>query len=114
MKKLFASILIPLLAASAFAQQSAKPIQDNSFLLEEAYNQEKGVIQHISAFQRLRGGNWIYTFTEEWPVTSQRHQLSITLPVLGLDSRRGLGDIALNYRYTPRGHRLRFCSESSL
>jgi hypothetical protein len=26
----------------------ASPIQDNSFLIEEAYNQEDGVIQHIS------------------------------------------------------------------
>lgn len=103
MRKFFAATIILLLAVSAFAQQSVKPIQDNSFLLEEAYNQEKGVIQHISAFQRLRGGNWIYTFTEEWPVTSQRHQLSITLPVMSLDSNQGLGDIALNYRYQLMG-----------
>ena len=26
----------------------AGPIQDNSFLLEEAYNQDPGVVQHIS------------------------------------------------------------------
>lgn len=90
---------ILLVANFGFAQETAKPIQDNSFLLEEAYNQEQGVVQHINAFQRLRGGNWVYTFTQEWPVTSQEHQLSFTLPLQDLDSNRGLGDIGLNYRY---------------
>lgn len=80
------------------------PIADNSFLLEEAYNQEPGVVQHISAFQRsLRTGGWAYTFTQEWPVARQRHQLSFTLPVertgSGSAAVTGIGDIALNYRH---------------
>ena len=29
-------------------------IEDNSFLIEEAYNQEPGIIQHIQTFQGLR------------------------------------------------------------
>jgi hypothetical protein len=81
-------------------------IEDNSFLLEEAYNQESGVIQHISTFQYMKGKNWTYTFTEEWPLKSQKHQLSATIPVLRYYSSgmfnfdmTGLGDIALNYRY---------------
>ena len=73
-------------------------IEDNSFLLEEAYNQEAGVIQHISAFQYIRNRAWQYTFTEEWPVPGQKHQLSATIPVLS-SKQIGLGDIALNYRY---------------
>jgi hypothetical protein len=77
------------------------PIQDNSFLVEEAYNQERGVVQHINTFLRARGGVWGYTFTQEWPVVSQRHQLSYTVPVArpapGADA--GIGDIALNYRF---------------
>lgn len=89
------------------AQQPPKeaPIQDNSFLLEEAYNQEPGVIQHISTFTRLQeSGDWVYTFTEEWPVGGLAHQLSLTVPVQRLASspdggRRGFGDVALNYRY---------------
>jgi hypothetical protein len=28
------------------------PIQDNSFLIEEAYNQEFGMVQHINTFSR--------------------------------------------------------------
>lgn len=86
-------------AAVAAAPSPAPPIQDNSFLLEEAYNQEAHVVQHISAFQRdLRDGGWSYTFTQEWPVRSQRHQLSYTLPIEGGDGSTGIGTVALNYR----------------
>lgn len=89
-----------------FARSSADEpgkIQDNSFLLEEAYNQEKGVIQHIQTFQYLkRSRSWAYSFTQEWPVPGQTHQFSYTIPAFrpgppGADS--GLGDILLNYRY---------------
>ena len=53
------------------------PIKDNSFLIEEAYNQEEGVVQHISNWMRDRATNdWIYTFTQEWPIGSQTHQFS--------------------------------------
>ena len=78
-------------------------IEDNSFLIEEAYNQGRGIVQHISAFQRAEGGYWEYSFTQEWPFLSQHNQLSFTLPLASLsnglgDSRTGLGDIGLNYR----------------
>lgn len=73
-------------------------IEDNSFLIEEAYNQEPGVIQHISAFQYMKNKTWLYTFTDEWPVPDEKNQLSTTIPVLS-NGETGLGDIALNYRY---------------
>lgn len=61
------------------------------------------MVQHINTFARGREGDWLYTFTQEWPVSSQRHQLSYTVPVLsvneGAERRTGLSDIALNYRY---------------
>jgi Putative MetA-pathway of phenol degradation len=109
-----ASPRLALLAAALFSSATAfageaKPIQDNSFLLEEAYNQEPGVIQHISLFQRDRAtGDWVYAFTEEWPALGQSHQASITVPVLGLRQadgarRTGLGDVALNYRWQAVG-----------
>ena len=100
--------LIWILAIAPFglgaAQQVRPPIADNSFLIEEAYNQEAGVVQHISAFHRsLRTAAWAYTFTQEWPVVVQRHQLSFTLPVERVGAVgatvTGIGDIALNYRY---------------
>src|SRR5207249_3322336 len=61
-------------------QQKPYGIQDNSFLVEEAYNQEFGVVQHIQNFQRYwNSKEWIYTFTQEWPVDPRpRHQLSYT------------------------------------
>jgi hypothetical protein len=80
-------------------------IQDNSFLLEEAYNQESGVVQHISTFAVASGGDWGYSFTQEWPLGGIRHQLSYTLPVQRSSlAGTGFGDIGLNYRYQLAGH----------
>jgi hypothetical protein len=98
------------LAAPLGAQLPAErpePIKDNSFLVEEAYNQEAGGVQHVSAFGKaLRGQSWAYSFTQEWPMPSQRHQVSLTLPVShldGVDAPRGLGDVLLNYRWQALG-----------
>ncbi|MEP6802346.1 MAG: transporter [Acidobacteriota bacterium] len=89
------------------AQDSRSPepsgIQDNSFLVEEAYNQEPGVVQHIQMFERTRNGSWVYSFTQEWPVPGQNHQLSFIAPLVrALSSsgwNEGPGDVAINYRY---------------
>lgn len=92
-------VLVVLLLTSYFSPLTGQ-IQDNSFLLEEAYNQERGVVQHISTFTRASGGDWLYSFTQEWPLGGIRHQLSYTIPILHTDGTgTGLGDIALNYRY---------------
>lgn len=92
-----------LLAMPLAAQTPAEPesqIQDNSFLIEEAYNQDPGVVQHIQTFARAtRGGDWLYTFTQEWPVPTIKHQLSYTLAMAQIDGAQGIGDVALNYRY---------------
>ncbi len=98
--------LTPLLLTSAVAAAQSPaprgPIQDNSFLLEEAYNQEAGVVQHISVLTRRAGGGWTYTFTQEWPLHGTRHQGSYTLPLEnpgGPGGSSGIGDVALHYRY---------------
>ena len=90
--------------AGAAAQDASAPIQDNSFLIEEAYNQERGVVQHLQLFLwDWKSGGWAWSFTQEWPVPNQTHQLSFTALLSrverhgGADS--GLGDFALNYRY---------------
>jgi len=86
------------------------PLQDNSFLIEEAYNQEPGVVQHINSvlYDRASGG-WLANFTQEWPLGGQRHQLSCSVPFSWLgDGGRGPGDVLLNYRYqllTEQGRR---------
>ncbi len=102
------AVLSLFLGVSAVHAQ--EPIKDNSFLVEEAYNQERGVVQHISTFARLAGtGDWAYTFTQEWPLPDEKNQLSFTLPVQNVHapatvaSASGLGDVALNYRYQAAG-----------
>jgi outer membrane putative beta-barrel porin/alpha-amylase len=96
-----------LAAGTAVAQEKdprpAAGIQDNSFLIEEAYNQEPGVVQHISTLQR-QYRNWFYTFTQEWPLGSQTHQFSYNIPLSWIRDdvgarQRGLGDLQFNYRY---------------
>ena len=104
--------LVLCACAELLAQQTPAPtpsreprIQDNSFLVEEAYNQEYGVVQHISGFTRFwNSKDWVYTFTQEWPVPGDaRHQLSYSLAVVSAgslpDSGPGIGDAVLNYRY---------------
>ena len=89
-----------LLLLTMYCSPLAAQIQDNSFLLEEAYNQEAGVVQHINAFARSSEGNWAYSFTQEWPLGGIRHQLSYTIPLQHDEGGgTGLGDVALNYRY---------------
>lgn len=81
----------------SFAAQEPVPIQDNSFLMEEAYNQERGVVQHISTLLRA-DRSWAYSFTQEWPLAGQRHQFSYTIPI-----ENGVGDVAVNYRQQVAG-----------
>ena len=83
----------------AMPPPSAVPFQimDNSFLVEEAYNQESRIFQNIFGFTR-QSGDWQMTFTQEWPAPGQRHQLSYTLAAESVASKTGLGDVYLNYR----------------
>ncbi|MBZ5505407.1 MAG: transporter [Acidobacteriia bacterium] len=124
MRKTLAGILLLLLITVSWAQDanSARPsddpyfhdwkrelyesgIQDNSFLIEESYNQDYGVVQHINNFQRLwQSKSWVYSFTQEWPVDlAPKNQLSYTVVAThsgdSPGSGAGAGDIALNYRY---------------
>ncbi len=96
--------------AGAERKRPAEGIQDNSFLVEEAYNQEPGVVQHIFnlslGVNKLRGPDereWLFGFTQEWPVFSQAHQFSYTIPYSWLKTggltEDGVGDILLNYRF---------------
>ena len=92
--------------AYAADQRPIDVIEDNSFLIEEAYNQEAGVVQHIFNAQYTTSGRlygWNFSFTQEWPVFSLEHQLSYTIPSLhqidDKDRVYGVGDILINYRY---------------
>jgi hypothetical protein len=105
----FAVCVLGLLHGSLLAQsKDVAAIEDNSFMVEEAFNQEKNVIQHINTFTRTNDHTWVYTFTEEWPFPGhERHQLSVTTAALSSSdfagSGGGMGDVALNYRYQVAG-----------
>ena len=90
-------------------KRPAAALQDNSFFIEEAYNQEPGVVQHIGnaiyTVTRHGGGEtrqMSFVFTQEWPAPNQTHQLSYTVPYSWIndagDTANGFEDISLNYR----------------
>jgi hypothetical protein len=93
--------LLSLLTASMASEPLAKGIQDNSFFVEEAYNQEPGVVQHILnvPIDFTNGSREIApSFTQEWPVFSQTHQFSYTIPYVFTEDDNGVADMQLNYR----------------
>lgn len=98
----------PVAMCTGATQRPVNGIMDNSFLVEEAYNQEAGVVQHISTAQysknRSSGDSaWNFSFTQEWPAPNQTHQLSYTIPYSSRrstgETQSGFGDILINYRY---------------
>lgn len=99
----------------------AGPIEDNSFLIEEAYNQEAGVVQHIGSIVRdWRGQGWIFSFTQEWPAPAREHQVSWTFLAVRPGAEggsAGFGDLGINYRYMAlgaSGGRVAFAPRASL
>jgi len=93
--------LLPLQSPLIASEPLAKGIQDNSFFIEEAYNQEPGVVQHILnvPIDFSNGSREIApSFTQEWPVFSQTHQFSYTIPYVFTEDDNGMADMRLNYR----------------
>ncbi len=92
-------LFIAALIAPAVAHADDGPIADNSFLVEEAYNQPANVVQHIQSMRLdLRHKSWGYTLEDEWPVPNEEHQLSVSIPVDHEDGETALGDVRINYR----------------
>lgn len=85
--------------------------EDNSFLLDEAINQERGVMQYVSNFyfDNLRGGNFLYRFTHEFPLWSPRHQLGYALLYYlpnsseSINRGGGFGDVNVSYDFMASG-----------
>jgi DtxR family Mn-dependent transcriptional regulator len=101
LQALLLCLLLPLHAAAQSAPPAAaRPFEivDNSFLVEEALNQEPGIFQNIFGFHRGDDA-WELMFTQEWPVRSERHQLSYSLPFASVSGDRSVGDLMLHYRY---------------
>jgi DtxR family Mn-dependent transcriptional regulator len=91
--------LVLAMAAGAAAQNTPFQILDNSFLVEEAFNQEPGIFQNIVTARRDEDEEWQVTFTQEWPLFTQTHQLSFTAAVQGISGAKGFGDLYINYRW---------------
>lgn len=105
------------LAGTSIAEEADKPatrpidgIRDNSFLIEEAYNQEPGVVQHVwtARFGADHRGDanartWDLDFSQEWPIFTQKHQFAYAIPYSFVDedaeNASGIGDLELKYRY---------------
>lgn len=104
MRILPALAVLSLLTVSGLAAQDdadAPYTEDNSILLEEAYNQEFGVVQHIStlSFTGRDHRDLAFELTQEWPFATQRDQFSYTLTLLRPDGgSSGPGDFAVHYR----------------
>jgi hypothetical protein len=109
MKNCFGFLVLMVLIFTSIlkSQEKEKPfeeaIEDNSFFVEEAYNQEVRVVQHIIncySYSKPQS-DMLFTFTQEWPAFGIAHQLSYTIPYSFLNSNEnnGIGDILLNYRY---------------
>ena len=106
---LFVLLTLTVYIPSTFGQtqshesEFSEAIEDNSYYIEEAYNQEERVVQHISnaVYFEQPSRSLLYSFTQEWPAWGQTHQLSYTIPYTPYApaSSTGFGDILLNYRY---------------
>jgi hypothetical protein len=100
-----ATLVLAATASPTRAQRpvAPEPLADNSFLIEEAYNQERGVVQHVFFFRHARGsGGWDLALTQEWPAWHARHQVSYSISLVhpgdpGLGA--ALGDLLVHYRY---------------
>lgn len=104
----FGLCLLSLLIAglSATQAQDVGELKDNSFLLEEAYNQEPGEVQHIlmpeldaNSFGGFEQRHQV-ELTQEWPLGGKRLQLSYTIPVGSSDgSEWNVDHMVLRARY---------------
>ncbi|MEK2643897.1 transporter [Bdellovibrio sp. BCCA] len=106
MRVLLYAVALALWGGFTVKANAAEVVKDNSFLIEEAYNQEPGVVQFIQTYQYLDPAHeWGYSFTNEIPITDETHQFSYVIPVLkksavgGDGDKTQLGDVLLNYRY---------------
>jgi hypothetical protein len=84
---IFCSGLSSVTGAEDERKRPVDGIMDNSFLVEEAYNQEPGVVQHIFnaiyGFEKFSGAGprrLDLSFTQEWPAWGQAHQFSYSIP----------------------------------
>ena len=93
-------VLLVLALSSAARAQGTRPFEiiDNSFLIEEAFNQDAGTVQTIGTLRMSTRNEWETSLTQEWPLLGQTHQLSYSIPYAATTGAHGVGDVMLNYR----------------
>jgi hypothetical protein len=121
-KSFYLFSVLALVGSTSFAQNDTIPrrgsyleygqptIEDNSMFIEEAFNQEAGIIQHISNLI-IDDGNVIYAYTQEIPLADVKHQLSFGISYNSFKApeaiqqfgnaqflTKGIGDLFINYR----------------
>ena len=75
-------------------------ITDNSFLVEEAFNQEAGIFQNIVGVLRSPAtAPGSSAFTQEWPVACRSTSFPTRWHSPTPMATTGIGDVLLNYRY---------------
>lgn len=94
------AILLAYWPAGPLSAQRA-PLEDNSFLVEEAYNQPAREVQHVFTTEVLHGAQ-VVGFGQEWPLGGLRHQLSYGVAALN-DLEFTFGDAEVSYRYQALG-----------
>ena len=102
-------LFVVAIGGIASAQDAATPgtpqpfaITDNSMLVEEAFNQDPGVVQNIFQVGVSEQHEWTTTFTQEWPLFGHRNQISYTVTYESLGDASGFTDTQLHYRYQVR------------
>ena len=83
--------------------ENKKPvIEDNSFFIEEAHNQEAGVVQFINSCI-IEPGKLTYNFANEIPLRGTKHQISYAISYASVSdsgiNTHGFKELMLNYRY---------------
>jgi hypothetical protein len=102
MRRAITAALLPLAFASALRAQKTepRPIEVSGFFVEEAYTQERGMLQQIGTFTRLHGSDgWKAEYEQEWPLGSERHELDLSLPVSREAGQTQLDAVDVAYRY---------------
>src|SRR3970040_811703 len=121
---IFAPWLAVLTLVSGITAQAAEPrpidgFEDYGLLVDEAYNQGRGEVQHTfnaGYSNDFRRGGWSFNFEQEWWLFTEDHQVAFSIPFSHLreegEKQRGVGDILIEYRYqlTDAGPRIRAVS----
>lgn len=102
MIQIFLLFIVSLIVLLPTCWAESQRIQDNSIFIEEASNQDPGVLQIIQTYQYKRSDLWTYALAIEAPMQSKNHQISSVLPVSKVKSPQdvtGIQDATLSYRY---------------